>query len=148
MAGEGGREPTPKAPLRPGSRWLPPSRGDERRVAAWVADSPGGTRWPGDEVVGVRMDAPRMPTGDLDSAGNRKTRLYRITVRGEVTQPFLEPLERVFVESTGDESILRCEGVDQAKLQGVLSWLYARGVEILRVVPDDGGPQPVIPPTP
>jgi hypothetical protein len=67
----------------------------------------------------------------------RKPRHYRITVRGEVSQKLVEPLEQVVVESTGDESILSCEVVDQAKLQAVFSWLYARGVEILSVVPDD-----------
>jgi hypothetical protein len=63
---------------------------------------------------------------------------YRITVRGELTQTFVEPLGQVFVESTGDESILGCDFVDQAKLQAILSWLYERGVEIVSVVPDDG----------
>jgi hypothetical protein len=70
------------------------------------------------------------------SAGPRP-RHYRITVRGEVSQKFVEPLEQVVVESTGAESVLCCEVVDQAKLQGVFSWLYARGVEIVSVVPDD-----------
>ena len=50
---------------------------------------------------------------------------------------FVEPLGQVFVESTGDESILGCAKVDQAKLQAVLSWLYARGVEIVSVTPGD-----------
>jgi len=35
-------------------------------------------------------------------------------------------------------SVLGCEDADQAKLQAVLGWLYARGVEIVSVVPDDG----------
>ena len=69
----------------------------------------------------------------------RKARRYRITVRGEVSQTFVEPLGQVFVESTGDESILRCEAVDQAKLQAVLGWLYTRGVEIVSVVPANCG---------
>ena len=71
-------------------------------------------------------------------SGGRKARRFRITVRGEVTQTFVEPLEQVFVESTGDESILACEVADQAKLQAVLGWLYQRGVEIVSVVPDGG----------
>lgn len=62
---------------------------------------------------------------------------YRITVRGEVSQKFVEPLEQVVVESTGEESILCCEVRDQAKLQAVLSWLYERGVGIVSVTPDD-----------
>jgi hypothetical protein len=72
-----------------------------------------------------------------DNPAGRPVRRYRITVRGELTQPFVEPLERVFVESSGDASVLRCEVVDQAKLQAVLSWLYARGVEIVSVASDD-----------
>jgi len=79
-----------------------------------------------------------METSPEGSAGG-KARRYRITVRGEVSQTFVEPLGQVFVESTGDESILWCEVVDQAKLQAVLGWLYTRGVEIVSIVPNDGG---------
>jgi hypothetical protein len=78
-----------------------------------------------------------METGSKASASRRKPGRYRITVRGEVSQRFVEPLEEVFVESTGDESILACKVVDQAKLQAVLGWLFQRGVEIVSVVPDD-----------
>jgi hypothetical protein len=85
-----------------------------------------------------------METGSKGSA-DRKARCYRITVRGEVSQTFVEPLGQVFVESTGDESTLCCEVVDQAKLLAVLSWLYARGVEIVSVIPDDGGAESVDP---
>jgi len=77
--------------------------------------------------------------GCPDRPARRKAHRYRITVRGEVSQTFVEPLEQVFVESTGDKSILGCEGVDQATLQAILGWLYARGVEIVSVVPDEGG---------
>jgi hypothetical protein len=86
-----------------------------------------------------------METGSKGSAGSRKARRYRITVRGEVSQTFVEPLEQVFVESTGDESILACEVADQAKLQAVLGWLYQRGVEIVSLVPDDDGDDSVDP---
>jgi hypothetical protein len=79
-----------------------------------------------------------MDTGSKGSAG-RMARRYRITVRGEVSQTFVEPIGQVFVESTGDETILSCEPVDQAKLQAVLTWFYQRGVDIVSVVPDDGG---------
>ena len=85
-----------------------------------------------------------METASKGSAG-RKPRCYRVTVRGEVSQTFVEPLEDVFVESTGDESTLVCEAVDQAKLQAVLSWLYARGVAIVSVIPGDGGGDSVDP---
>ena len=79
----------------------------------------------------------RMKTGP-DRSADRKAHHYRITVRGGLTQRFVEPLDEVFVESTGDVSVLGCEDADQAKLQAVLGWLYARGVEIVSVVPDDG----------
>jgi hypothetical protein len=79
----------------------------------------------------------RMETGSNGSTG-RKVPRYRITVRAELTQTFVEPLGEVFVESTGDQSILRCEIVDQAKLQAIINWLYERGVEIVSVNPDDG----------
>jgi hypothetical protein len=75
-----------------------------------------------------------------DSSADRKACNYRITVRGELTQRFVEPLEQVFVESADDESILRCEVADQAKLRAILDWVYARGVELVSVVPDDGSP--------
>jgi hypothetical protein len=87
-----------------------------------------------------------MSTGDVESSSGRRTRRYRITVQGELTQRFLEPLEGVFVDSSGDESILRCEIVDQAKLQGVLSWLYEHGIEILKVDPEDSIPEFLKPP--
>jgi hypothetical protein len=75
-----------------------------------------------------------------DRSADRKGCHYRITVRGELSERFVEPLEQVFVESAGDKSILRCDVADQAKLRAILDWLYARGVEIVSVVPDDGGP--------
>jgi len=78
----------------------------------------------------------RMNTGP-DRSADRKAHHYRITVRGDLTQRFVEPLEGVVVESTGDECVLGCDAVDQAKLQAVLEWLYASGVEIVSVVPDD-----------
>ena len=71
---------------------------------------------------------------------------YRIVVRGEVTERFAEPLEGVVVESAGDKSVLRVEIVDQAELQGTLSWLYDHGIDLVSVNlaeeanPDDVGP--------
>lgn len=76
------------------------------------------------------------------SAGStfRNAHRYRITVRAEITQAFVEPLGQVVVVSGGAESVLACDVVDQAKLQAIFSWLYERGVEIVSVAPDDGGP--------
>jgi hypothetical protein len=92
------------------------------------------------DTAGVESSPDRL-------GGGRKARRFRITVRGEVTQTFVEPLEQVFVASTGDKSILCCEVADQAKLYAVLGWLFARGVEIVSVFPDDSGADPVDPPT-
>jgi hypothetical protein len=80
----------------------------------------------------------RMETGSKETAGRDAPR-YRITVRAQLTQTFVEPLEQVVVESTSDQSVLECEAVDQAKLQAILSWLFERGVEIVSVAPDHGG---------
>jgi hypothetical protein len=80
-----------------------------------------------------------------DRPADRKACRYRITVRGEVSQTFVEPLEKVVIESTGAESILVCDLVDQAKLQAVLGWLYTRGVEIVSVVQDHCGADRVDP---
>jgi hypothetical protein len=60
---------------------------------------------------------------------------YRIVVRGEVTERFAEPLEGVIVESAGDQSILRVEIVDQAKLQAILGWLFDHGIDLVSVHP-------------
>ena len=56
---------------------------------------------------------------------------YRIVVRGEITERFADVLEGIVVEPAGDESILRVENADQAKLQSVLGWLYDHGVELV-----------------
>jgi hypothetical protein len=76
---------------------------------------------------------------DSERSAGRESRDYRITVRGEASQMFVDALEYVVVESAGHESTLYCEAVDQAKLQAVLGWLYSRRVEILSVVPADDG---------
>jgi hypothetical protein len=91
-------------------------------------------RWP---AVLVHAGRP-MQTDSRESAGG-EPHDYRITIRGEASQMFVDPLEGVVIESTVHESTLYCEAVDQAKLQALLGWLYARQVEILRVVPADGG---------
>jgi hypothetical protein len=75
---------------------------------------------------------------DSGSAGRsgRVPVSYRILVRGEVTERFAEPLEGVVVvESAGDQSILRVEIVDQAKLQAILGWLFDHGIDLLSVHP-------------
>ena len=108
---------------------------------------PGGNHRPGEDASGSPVDTARVESSPDRLSGGRKARRFRITVRGEVTQTFVEPLEQVFVESTGDKSILSCEISDQAKLYAVLGWLFARGVEIVSVVPDDSGANSMDPPT-
>jgi hypothetical protein len=62
---------------------------------------------------------------------------YRIVVRGRVAQPLVGPLEEMTVETAGDESVLTGDLVDQAQLQGALSWLTGLGIEIVSVNPVD-----------
>lgn len=62
---------------------------------------------------------------------------YEIVIRGELGKPLVGPLEGMNVEDRGDESVLTGDLVDQAQLQGVMSWLTALGVEIVSVNPAD-----------
>ena len=66
---------------------------------------------------------------------------YRIVIRGEIGEPLVGPLEGMSVELAGDESVLTVDLVDQAQLQGALSWLNHLGIEIVSVNPvdDEGG---------
>lgn len=65
---------------------------------------------------------------------------YRIVIRGEISEPLVGPLEGMSVELAGDESVLTGCLVDQAQLQGALSWLNDLGIEIVSVNPvDDEG---------
>lgn len=64
---------------------------------------------------------------------------YRIVIRGELGEPLVGPLEGMDVEVAGDESVLTGDLVDQAQLQGALSWLTGLGVEIVSVNPVDDG---------
>ena len=62
---------------------------------------------------------------------------YRIVIRGELGEPLVGPLEGMAIEVAGDESVLTGDLVDQAQLQGALSWLTGLGVEIVSVNPVD-----------
>lgn len=64
---------------------------------------------------------------------------YRIIIRGTIGQPLVGPLEGMTVEDVGEESVLVGDIVDQAQLQGVVSWLSDLGVEIVSFNPL-GGP--------
>jgi hypothetical protein len=96
--------------------------------------SPRGDHLTGDESIGGRVDAAPMGSGSAERTG-RVPVSYRIVVRGEVTARFVEPLEGVVVDSAGDQSILRVEIVDQAKLQSILGWLYDHGIDLVSVSP-------------
>ena len=63
---------------------------------------------------------------------------YRIVIRGELGEPLVGPLEGMTVEVAGEESVLVGDLLDQAQLQGVLSWLTTLGIEIVSVNPADG----------
>jgi hypothetical protein len=60
---------------------------------------------------------------------------YRIVIRGEIGEPLVGPLEGMSIEVAGDESVLTVDLVDQAQLQGALSWLNDLGIEIVSVNP-------------
>ena len=62
---------------------------------------------------------------------------YRIVIRGQIDEPLVGPLEGMSVELAGDESVLTGDLVDQAQLQGALSWLNYLGIEIVSVNPVD-----------
>jgi hypothetical protein len=62
---------------------------------------------------------------------------YRIVIRGEIDEPLVGPLEGMSVEVAGEESVLTVDLVDQAQLQGALSWLNDLAIEIVSVNPVD-----------
>lgn len=64
---------------------------------------------------------------------------YGIVIRGTMSQPLVGPLDGMRVEAAGEESVLVGDIVDQAQLQGVVSWLSCLGVEIVSINPL-GGP--------
>ncbi|HSK15065.1 MAG TPA: hypothetical protein VK915_02760 [Gaiellaceae bacterium] len=69
--------------------------------------------------------------------GNDPVR-YRIVVRGDIGEPLVGPLEGMTAEAAGDETVLTGNLVDQAQLQGALSWLAGIGVEVVSVNPVNG----------
>jgi hypothetical protein len=64
---------------------------------------------------------------------------YGIVIRGTIGQPLVGPLEGMTVEAAGEEAVLVGDIVDQARLQGVVSWLSDLGIEIVSINPL-GGP--------
>jgi len=64
---------------------------------------------------------------------------YEVVFRGTISQPLAGPLEGMTVEVVGDDSVLAGDIVDQAQLQGVISWLSDLGIEIVSINPQ-GGP--------
>ena len=84
-----------------------------------------------------------MDSGPVDRSG-RAPVPYRIVVCGQLTERFTDPLEGVVVESAGTRSVLRVEVVDQAKLQGILGWLYEHGIDLVSVCPVDDAVAPIV----
>jgi len=86
-----------------------------------------------------------MDSVPVERSGRAPVR-YRIVVRGQLTERFTDPLEGVVIESAGIQSVLRVDVVDQAKLQGILGWLYEHGIDLVSVGPaDDASPDAVAP---
>jgi hypothetical protein len=63
---------------------------------------------------------------------------YAIVIRGTLGQPLVGPLEGMAVEVAGEESVLTGDVVDQAQLQGVISWLSDLGIEVVSINPLGG----------
>jgi hypothetical protein len=79
-----------------------------------------------------RSTMGKMPKRSVDGGG-RDTVRYRIVIRGSVGPPLVGPLEGLTVESTGDESVLIADIIDQAHFQGVITSLHDRGIEIISI---------------
>ncbi len=77
-----------------------------------------------------------MPRGYAGRSGHDRVP-YRIVIRGELIEPLVGAMEGMTVEVVGEESVLTGDLLDQAQLQGVLSWLNTLGVEIVSVNPSD-----------
>ena len=77
-----------------------------------------------------------MPKRFAGRTGHSDVR-YQIVIRGEIGEPLVGPLEGMSVEVAEDESVLTGALVDQAQLQGALSWLNHLGIEIVSVNPVD-----------
>jgi len=60
--------------------------------------------------------------------------VIRIVVRGRLDPRFLEPVGAAIVDC-GTEMTLESTVRDRAELQGMLDWLFDRGVEIVSVNP-------------
>ena len=78
------------------------------------------------------MKCGRMDIGPVARSGQIPVP-YRIVVQGEVTQRFTEPLEGVVVVSSGAQSVLAVDVIDQAKLQAILGWLFDHGIDLVSV---------------
>lgn len=85
-----------------------------------------------------------IPSVTRRSAGRegRTTVRYRIVVRGEIRSPLVGPLEDVVVESTGEETSLLVDIVDQSHLQSVISSLSDRGIDIVSLGVEDRSRDP------
>jgi hypothetical protein len=96
--------------------------------------SPRGDPVTGEDAIGRLVNSSPVDPECVRRSG-RAAVSYRIVVRGEVTERFAGPLEGVVIEAAGDQSILRVEIVDQAKLHGILGWLFDHGVDLVSLYP-------------
>jgi hypothetical protein len=97
------------------------------------------SRTGGEDFPATERDTAAMPKRYAARTGQTAVS-YRIIIRGAIGQPLVGPLEGMSVEAAGEESVLVGDIVDQAQLQGVISWLSDLGIEIVSINPL-GGPE-------
>jgi hypothetical protein len=78
-----------------------------------------------------------MPKHYASRTGQTAVR-YEIVIRGTLGQPLVGPLEGMAVEVPGEESVLTGDVVDQAQLQGIISWLSDLGIDVVSINPLGG----------
>ena len=85
----------------------------------------------------------RVTIGTVEN--HRKGTLYRIRIRGVLSEMLLGAFPGLEAEARPDETVLVGTLADQAALYGVLGEIEALGLELLEVsrVPSGGGPQAV-----
>ena len=73
----------------------------------------------------------RVVTRRSAGSGNHSTVRYRIVVRGEIRSSMVGPLAGITAEPADETTDLVVDIVDQSHLQGVISALADRGIDII-----------------
>ena len=91
------------------------------------------------------MCADAAPGNIEDVENHRKGTLYRIRIRGVLSEMLLGAFPDLEPETRADETVLVGTLADQSALYGVLAEIEALGLELLEVsrIPSDGDPQPI-----